>query len=152
MKKFNFGLQKVIRHREILEDLAQADLMTAQVEYNNQIKKFDLLEDSIKAAKAQRAATLAQGGQSISSLQQIEEFVKCQTILLGKQWLKVQEAEKEVESKREILRIKAQEVKIIEKLKEQRKAEHQEEFDKEEQNDMDERASLRFKSQDEDAE
>lgn len=147
--KFKFKLQKVLQHRKVLENLAQAEFAEAQLNLQKAEERLQVMKDEVHASESRRHEILT-GRRSaglmfspIEELKQIDDFLKGQKIVIERQQQKVQDLQKTVEIRREILRNKAQEVKIIDKLKEKQKAEFISEFEKDEQAQMDERASLR---------
>lgn len=147
--KFKFKLQKVLQHRKILENLAQAEFAEAQLNLQKAEDHLQSLKNEVHQSENRRHEILT-GRRSatvlfspIEELKQVDEFLKGQKVVIERQQQKVQDLQKTVEIRREILRNKAQDVKIIDKLKEKQKAEFISEFEKEEQAQMDERASLR---------
>lgn len=143
--KFKFPLQKVLDHRYILQDLAQKDFEEAQSESNRQ---KDLLMDMITQLHEarQRAGAIQTGPdpRMAEGLKQIHEYTKLQDIRIAMQKRKVQDAEKVVEEKREILRQKAIDSKIMERLKEQKRDQFLRDMKSEEQKEADELNILRF--------
>lgn len=144
--KFKFPLQKVLDHRKTKENLAQKDFQIAMndlVELETQMQR---MEESLHDSH-QRAGTLQnQGGAQGPALAQINEFQRGQKVLIQRQQFKVQEQQKVVEEKRELLKQAAVETKIISKFKEKKFEEFRETQEKEEQKEMDEQSILRYKS------
>lgn len=147
--KFKFKLQKVLQHRKVLENLAQAEFAEAQLNLQKAEERLQTMKNEIHKSEFRRHEILTSRRSAgmmlspIEELKQIDDFLKGQKIVIERQQQKVQDLQKTVEIRREILRNKVQEVKIIDKLKEKQKAEFISEFEKEEQAQMDERASLR---------
>jgi flagellar FliJ protein len=142
--KFKFSLEKVLRHRHLQEDLAQRDFMEAQNALNDQIAILQNMISLKEDALAERAQ-LVQTTQSWSStIEQINQFLIGQDVRIKNQNQRLLEYEKTVESKREILRKASVEVKIIEKLKEKKLEDFKKESQRQEQNELDELAALRF--------
>jgi len=144
--KFNFKLQKVLEHRKILEDLAQKDFQEAVAAFHEEERKLEDLKTARHQAFQRRYDIQTKGlqGSGLLSMQQIEIFIKGQDRRIEMQKAKVQEAENLVEAKREILRQKATEYKIIDKLKEKQRAEFIEERNRIEQKEIDELNVIRF--------
>ena len=144
--KFNFKLQKVLEHRKILEDLAQKDFLESVSALKVEEDQLDFLRTARHKAFDRRfqIQTEALDPHGLLAMQQIENFIKGQDRRIEAQKAKVQEAEKLVEFKREILRQKATEYKIIDKLKEKQKAEYVEEMNRKEQKEIDELNVIRF--------
>jgi flagellar FliJ protein len=143
--KFKFKLDKVLRHRKILEDLAQKDFQESMAELNRQ---NDILEQLRQAKSDARDSAYRQqsqtGGQVLESLKQIHDFIILQDIRIEKQLQTIAECEKVVESRREMLRQKAIDTKIIRKLEEKKKQQFMEERQRLEQKEMDDNSNMRF--------
>ncbi len=142
--KFKFGLQKVLTHRKIQEDLAQRDyqeilnILTAQ---QNDLQK---MFNSISDARADVASLEAKSSPGlVERVKQIHEFIKLQDIRVAQQQEKIKQTEKLVESKQEVLRQKAMDKKIIERLKEKKKRAFDEEQRKIQQKELDELVVMR---------
>lgn len=143
--KFKFKLEKVLVHRKILEDLAQKEFQEAQAASNEQ---KDILERFCKEKSEARKRAFSDqsqtGGQVLEGLKQIHDFIILQDIRIEKQIKVIEEMEKLVEAKREVLRQKAMDTKIIKKLEEKKKAQHLEEERISEQKELDDNSSMRF--------
>jgi flagellar protein FliJ len=148
--KFNFRMQKVLEHRKVQEDLAKTDFQLAVARLNSEVEMLQNLIDQKKKARI-KTFELETGSDVPNSLRNgiLEEssrFQKLQDVRIENQKLVIAEWEKEVESKREILKTKAIEYKIIEKVKEKKKQQFVEEANKSEQKENDEISILRFSS------
>lgn len=143
--KFKFKLEKVLVHRKILENIAQKDFQEAQAACNLQIDVLNRLRleksDARKRAFSDQSQT---GGQVLESLKQVHDFIQLQDIRIEKQIKTIAECEKLVEARREVLRQKAMDTKIIEKLKEKKKQQYLEEERISEQKESDDNSSMRF--------
>ncbi len=143
--KFKFKLEKVLVHRKILEDLAQKEFQEAQAASNAQ---KDILEryrtEKSEARKRAFSDQSQTGGQVLEGLKQIHDFIILQDIRIEKQIKVIEEMEKLVEAKREVLRQKAMDTKIIKKLEEKKKAQFLEEERINEQKELDDNSSMRF--------
>lgn len=144
MKKFQFRLQKVLQHRQILEQLAQADHMQAMSELNAEVQRLEELKEQKHGFFQRRFESQTRGGTNIAELSHIDLCIQGHDLRIKLQTQKVQEKEKLVEEKRQILSKAAQEVKIIEKLKEREKEAFMADFLKHEQAEADEHSVLRF--------
>ena len=143
--KFKFKLEKVLIHRQILENLAQKDFQEAQAECNKQIAILEKLKTEKSEARRRAFNQQTQtGGQVLESLKQIHDFIQLQDIRIEKQIKVIEECEKLVESKREILRQKAMDTKIIKRLEEKKKQQFMEEQRQAEQKELDDNSSMRF--------
>ena len=142
--KFKFPLESVVKHRKIKEDLAQKDFLEAQAQLNHEIAKLEKMHQDMHEAHLRAAELEKRGGAQGPALGQIHEFKKGQVLRIERQKVRVQEVEKWVEDKREILRQAALEYKIIDKLKEKKFEEYKHERTIKEQQEADEQSILRF--------
>lgn len=144
--KFKFPLQKVLEHRKIRESLVQKDFQEALSFYNEENQRLETLIQTMSEAHITAGQFAARGGAQGPALNQIHEFLKGQEIRILRQREKLQEIEKLVEAKREILRQAAQEYKIMEKMREKQFEEYKHERNTQDQKEMDEQSILRFKA------
>lgn len=144
MKKFKFGLAKVLTQREIVADLAQKDFVEAQAALDAEISKLNEMIAVKERSLSDRAAMIQTSTDWVNQVDQINKFLIGQDLRIKKQNLRLQEAENLVESRREILRQAVSEVKILERLEEKQKKAHMAEAAKVEQAELDEIAVLRF--------
>jgi flagellar FliJ protein len=143
--KFKFKLDKILRHRQILEDLAQREFQEVNAELNRQISILENFRNEKSEARKRSFALQNQtGGQVLESLKQIHDFIVLQDIRIEKQIKVIEEHEKLVEAKREVLRQKAMDTKIIKRLEEKKKQQFMEEQQKLEQKELDDNSSMRF--------
>jgi flagellar FliJ protein len=148
--KFNFRMQKVLEHRKVQEDLASTDFQATLVRLNEEVEKLQDMIDQKKKARV-KSFEMETGSNVPNALQNgiLEEssrFQKLQDVRIGKQKEVIAGWEKEVESKREILKSKAIDYKIIEKFKDKKKQQFIDENNKSEQKEHDEISILRFAS------
>ncbi len=147
--KFKFNLQKVLDHRQTLVDLAQKEFSEAMqilTKAKNELRALDQQEFD---ARMQTRDWLDSGDPSTAlRLQQIHQFLILQALRIEIKKKEIQKLEKGVEEKREILREKAIDHKILERLKEKRKTQFEFERNKKEQKDIDEVNVLRFETKD----
>lgn len=144
--KFKFPLQKVLEHRKIRESLVQKDFQDAMFFYNQEQQKLDQMLEQQKNAHLQAGTFSAQGGAMGPALSQIHEFLKGQEVRIQRQQERLQEIEKLVEAKRDILRQAAQEYKIMMRMREKQFEDYKMERTSQDQKDMDEQSILRFKA------
>lgn len=131
-------------HRKILEGIAQREFEEAASELKKQVDKLEHLEKQLKEAYDQAfRAQHEDSGQTSEQLKQIHEFILGQKVRIERQTAKIQYHENLVEVKREILREKAVDYKIIERLRDRKKAEFEQEMRKKDQKEMDEISVLR---------
>ena len=142
--RFKFPLQKVLEHRKVLEDLAQKDFQEALALFVKEQKLLSTLQDQLRLAYDKIfQAQHSKSGQTSEQLKQLSDFIIGQKVRMERQKAKIQECEKGVEALREILREKAVDYKIIERLRERKKTEFNEEVARLDQKEMDEIAILR---------
>jgi flagellar protein FliJ len=142
--RFKFPLQKVMDHRKILEGMAQKDFENAAAELNKQVGILEIFEKLLKDAYEQSFQTQhAESGQTSEQLKQLHDFILGQKVRIERQKAKIQICENIVEVKREILREKAVDYKIIERLRDKKKAEFEQEMRIKEQKELDEISVLR---------
>lgn len=144
--KFNFRFESVLKHRKVLEDLAQREFQEVNSRLQNEIQKLHEMHEASSKAQSVAFQRQSAGGQAGPALSQVNEFLKGQDIRIERQRLKVQEIEKQVEEMREILRQKAIDYKIIESLKEKKKEDFKKEAAKKEQKVTDDIASMRTRT------
>jgi flagellar FliJ protein len=144
MKKFNFPLQKVLQHRKIQENLAQAEFLQAQAELNDLIERLQSLENSKTEARHLRHKNEVEGIQPIGSLVQVHDFLQGQDLRIKKTKEEISLKETVVENLREILRNKVVEHKIIESFKEKKKQQFRQEYKKHSQKLVDDITLMRF--------
>ncbi len=141
-------MQKVLEHRKTLENIAKSELEEAIFKYNNEVQKLQKMMDEKKNSRV--VTYHFQTANQISSpekkfiFSQADSFQKLQDIRIETQKEVIKNIEKEVEAKREFLKIKAIDYKIIDKFKEKKKEQFLEELKKNEQTQNEETVMLRF--------
>lgn len=142
--KFKFSLEKVLRQRNIEVEIAQKNFIDAQRAYEQEQDRLNQMINLKQQSIAERYQLTQGQGHWLNRVDQINEFLVGQDQRIKNQNQRLSEFEKVVESKREILKVALTEAKIIEKLKEKKKAEFVSKIMKEEQAELDELAVLRF--------
>ena len=142
--KFKFSLEKVLRHRKSLEDLAQKDFQEALAVLNQEKQKLEEMQRAVDSARNFSFTRQKGGGTAGSSLSQVHDFLTGQDVRMDRQKKKIEHQEKMVEELREILRNKALDYKIMEGLKEKKKLKFKEQAKKTEQKKADEMNVMRF--------
>lgn len=143
--KFKFSLEKVLRHRQILEDLSERDYQEALATLN--ARQTELEEMIFKKSESRVTAEkleVESGLGTVERVKQIHDFIKLQDIRIARKEIQIVEAKNLVEARQEILRQKAMDKKIIERLKEKKKLDHLNAERKNEQKETDEMVSMRF--------
>lgn len=146
--KFKFPLQAVLKHRKILENLAQKEFSQIQALLLEEELHLKHLENQLHESFLAAGVASTAGGTLSARLDQITEFKKLQGVLILKQKARVQEIQNMVEAKREILRAAAVEYKIMERLREKKFDEFRHTMQIEEQKELDELSILRFEKED----
>lgn len=142
--KFKFSLEKVLKHRNIVADIAQKNFLEAQSALNAEIDRLNEMIE-LKNSSIQQRDQIIQTSQNWSAeVEQINQYLTGQDFRIKQQNQRLLEFEKLVESRREILRQAMIEVKIIDKLKEKKKEAYNEKVKKDEQAELDELTVLRF--------
>lgn len=144
--KFKFPLQKVMDHRKVKESLAQKDFQDVVGILNEEQARLDKMNEEVQEARARMGMLSQAGGAQGPALSQIHEFLTGQKLRIAHQVAKVQQVEKLVEAKREILRQAALDYKIMEKMRENKFEAYKAERTIQDQKEMDENTILRFKS------
>lgn len=142
--KFKFNLEKVLKHRHILVDLARKDFLEAQANVDAAKKILDDMIDLKNQQKLVRSQKVQSGKDWQNDVEQINKFLQGQDLRIARQNESLNKLEKEVESYREILLKALTEAKMIEKLKERKKQQFVKEFNETEAKELDEIATLRF--------
>lgn len=142
--KFKFPLQKVLDHREIKMDLARKEYLDAQAFQLEEQKKLQDMIDVKNKSLAQRASLASQTTGWQEQVNQINFFLAGQDLRIAQQNERLLKIEKVVESRREILKDALTEVKIMERLKEKKKADFLQEVRQKEAKELDEISSARF--------
>lgn len=141
--KFKFPLQNVMKHRKVIEDLAQRDYQEANSRLLEAEQNLAKLYEAVDLARQFSFKTQVHGGSAGSALGQVHEFMKGQDIRIERQKKVIEEQRKIVEDFREILRQRAVEYKIIEKYKDRKLEEFKVEKNKKEQKAADDIVSTR---------
>jgi flagellar protein FliJ len=144
MKKFHFKLEKVLKQRQIIMEMAQRDFAEAQALLVQETEKLNAMVALKEQSLAERATMIQTSQDWVNKVEQINNFVRGQDLRIKNQHLGLQKAENLVEAKREILRHAVSEVKIIERFEEKQKTAYMAEVAKVEQAELDEIAVLRF--------
>lgn len=142
--KFKFQMQKVLDHRQIKMDLARKDYLEAQAFLADEQKKLQEMIEVKNHSLTQRSSLAGQTTGWQEQVNQINHFLTLQDLRIAQQNERLLKIEKVVESRREILKDALTEVKIMERLKEKKKADFLQEVREKEAKELDEIASTRF--------
>lgn len=138
--KFKFNLENVLKHRKRLEELAQREFAEAQANVDECLRKIEgmykrLDEVREEVAEAQRARQ----GQSIEQIREMEHFMGGHKIRIEAMRQAARVLLQIAEEKQEALVAAARDKKMLIKLKDKKKIEHQEwlrQVETKEQDDM----------------
>jgi flagellar FliJ protein len=143
--KFKFGLQKVLNHRKIQEDLAQREYLEVFNVLKSQQEALEQILNSIVETREQISRIEVESGSGlVARVNHGHNFIRLQGLRAERQREKIKETEKLVEAKHEILRQKAMDKKIIERFKEKQKKQFEAEQIKAQQKELDEIVSMRM--------
>lgn len=144
MKKFKFSLDKVLVQREIQVDIAQKEFLDAERELDQEIQKLNQMISMKESALLQRSETVQGSTSWANSVEQINTFLTGQDFRIKKQNERLLAFKKVVESRREILQDALTAAKMIERLREKKKAQYYREVLNNEQKEIDELSVIRF--------
>ncbi len=138
--KFKFNLENVLKHRKRLEELAQREYAEAQANVDECLRKIEgmyrrLDEVRDEVSQAQRAGQ----GHSIEQIREMESFMGGHKIRIEAMRQAARVLLQIAEEKQEALVSAARDKKMLVKLKEKKKIEHQEflrQVETKEQDDM----------------
>jgi flagellar FliJ protein len=123
--KFRFAFESLLEHRKLEEEIARRDFNEAHNILDQQkalYKKLYTRLHEVESEVSQRQAS--KDGVSISNLLELDDFMAGQKVKIARQREVVINHTSIMEGKQEILIAAAKERKILEKLKEKKKAEH----------------------------
>lgn len=144
--KFKFNLERVLDHRKVIEDLAQVDFQSAMYDLTQAEATLQNMRKEIVNSRENAFEVQIGGRESAPArLQQVEFFIKGQLLRIKNQEAKIQNLQNIVESKREILRSRATERKILERLKANKQEEFNLEASRQEQIEADEMNLMRLR-------
>ena len=144
MKKFKFSLDKVLVQREIQVDIAQKEFLDAERELDQEIQKLNQMISMKESALLQRSEAVQGSTSWANSVEQINTFLTGQDFRIKKQSERLLVLKKVVESRREILQDALTAAKMIERLREKKKAQYYREVLNNEQKEIDELSVIRF--------
>ncbi|MFN7825251.1 MAG: flagellar export protein FliJ [Pseudobdellovibrionaceae bacterium] len=144
MKKFKFPLEKVMQHRKVIENLAQAEFQEAQSQLNLLQNELSQMRQQVTQAHLHSFETATGGRPDLSAgLNQVNQYLKGQDIRIENQLNKIKEQETVVENLREILRNAAVDHKIVESLRDKEKQGFKNEYKKYSQKNVDDLTLMR---------
>lgn len=145
--KFKFRLQKVLEHRQRLEDEAKRNYFEAQSKTKEALDKLESLYAAIDdvRARANQLQSIGGGSKTIFSLQDTDLFIRGQKLRIETQRKVVREFKQVEEQEQEVLIARAMDRKALEKLKEKQLQEFRIEMDRKEAAEADDMNVIRYK-------
>ncbi len=143
MKRFNFRLKKVLKHREILENLEKERLGRVKSELKRETELLKEMEDTRRRAR-EKLRERREEEINLPEALIYEAFLERMDEEVNLQAAKAAQLTQKVEETREDLLRASKRKKIVEKLKERKKAEYASEVRRFEQGISDEASINRF--------
>lgn len=143
--KFKFSLEKLLKQRHIQVDLMKKDFLEIQDLFIQEKENLNTLIRIKENSLLRRHQAIQDGINWQSEVEQINLFLLGHDLRIAQQNERLIKLEKEVENKREILRKALVDAKIVETLKEKKKAEFIKDVQTKEYKELDELAALRHK-------
>lgn len=142
--KFRYTYEKLLSHKQTLEEIAQKNLADAQRRLDSAKAELSALFKAVDDVRARAFEMERQGGQSQNSGAIADEFANGQKIRIAKQRDVIREMNMDVEQRQEELILAARERKTLEKLREKKLEEFKTEQKRKEQKDVDDMITMRF--------
>lgn len=143
--KFKFRLDSILRHRKIEQDMAQREFSVAQQAVRDQLAHIKKLYAAIDFSRKKIEEMQMSGGSCSAQITSIESFIEGQKLVIEKARSKARELMQVEEEKHEALVEKMQKLKILEKIKENKKEEFKKAQKKKFQKNIDDIVTMRFK-------
>ncbi|MEI7973547.1 MAG: flagellar FliJ family protein [Bdellovibrio sp.] len=145
MKKFRFPLETLKMQRRILQDLSQKDYQEGLGRLKSEQSRKEKMRTDVLESLRRTFEDQHEKQGSPLRLQLGSEFVHLQDLRMKNQDAVIAQTQAEVETLQEILRRRAIDHKIIERLKEKQKEEHRKEVEKIRQKNIDDINTMRFR-------
>ncbi len=143
--KFKFSLEKLLNQRNIQVNLDRRNFVEKQNEYNAEVDKLNQMIALKEEVIANRHKQVTESSNWQNDVEQMNLFLTGQDLRIANQNKRLKQVEKEVEFLRQILLKALTEARMVEKLKEQKKAAFIKETLATEQKELDEIVSMRNK-------
>lgn len=143
--KFKFSLEKLLNQRNIQVNLDRRNFVEKQNEYNAEVEKLNAMIALKNEVIENRHKQVAGSSHWQNDVEQMNLFLSGQDLRIASQNKRLKQVEKEVEFLRQILLKALTEARMVEKLKEQKKATFIKESLATEQKELDEIVSMRNK-------
>ncbi len=142
--KFKFSYEKLLAHKQTLEEIAQKNLAEAQRKLDDAKAVLNALFKAVDEVRARAFQMERQGGLSQNTGAVADEFANGQKIRIAQQRTVIRERNMDVEQRQEELILAARERKTLEKLKEKKIEEFKTEAKRKEQKETDDMITMRF--------
>lgn len=146
--KFKFAFEKLLNHKQTLEEIAQKKLAEAQRRLDEAKGELNNMYKAIDDVRARAFELERHGGSTQATGVSTDEFILGQKIRIEKQREVVRERMMDVEQRQEELIIAARERKTLEKLKEKKIEEFKIEQKRKELKEIDDIVTMRFPKKD----
>lgn len=145
--RFKFGLEKLLSHQRIQEEIAKRDYFDSLSKLAAQNEIYDEMKNSYDKSY-ENTEELKKSGQAITVMEhdQLEEFRKGQVVRMQRQMDIIDNFKEIVQAKQDVLIQAAREVKTLEKLREKKFLEFRKTLKKKELKANDEVVITRFKA------
>jgi len=143
--KFKFSLEKLLTQRHIQVNLDRRNFIEKQNEYQAEEDKLNAMIALKNEVIENRRKQVAESSNWQNDVEQMNLFLTGQDLRIANQNKRLKQIEKEVEFLRQILLKALTEARMVEKLKEQKKAAFIKETLAAEQKELDEIVSMRNK-------
>lgn len=141
--KFKFPLEKLLKQRHIQADIERRRFLEKKNEYDSEVQKYDqmiILKEEVKEKRHQQVQSSSDWQNDVEMM---NAFLAGQDLRIEKQNKRLKELEKEVEVLRQILLKALTEARMVEKLKEKKKAAFLKEAMDKEQKELDEIGTIK---------
>ncbi len=145
--KFKFRLQKVLEHRQRLEDEAKRNYFAAQARTREALDFLERLYTAIDEVRLRATKLQSDGGgaKTVFTLQDTDLFIRGQKLRIENQRKVVRELKQQEEIEQEVLITCARDRKALEKLKEKQLQLFRENVDRQEAAEADDLSVIRYK-------
>jgi flagellar FliJ protein len=142
MKRFRFNLQRVLDHRQMIEDALLAELAAMQTEQERQMARLAEMRRDRDIFKVKMKEQLSGG--SADDIKQAYVYLQQLTAQALAQEVVVRRMRDAINRKTDEVLEATKERKVLERLKEYKKTEHRREAERQEQKFLDDIACVRF--------
>ncbi len=142
MRKFQFGLQRLLDYREIVEESLLAELGALQAKHDNEVAKLVNMRRDRDLFRKSMKHQLSDG--SSDEIRDAYDYLQQLIHRCVEQELQVRQVTEEKNAKLEEVVEASKDRKLLERLKEHKTKQHRKEISQQEQKFLDDLASIRF--------